>query len=92
MIQIHGFTISHGWRFQEMQMRKLTLTLAAAACLAFTAPAFASMSSAHSGTQLVRADMTGQVLDDLSAAKKKKAVVKKKKKGGTTGSGAMWGG
>lgn len=63
-------------------MRKLTLTLAAAACVGLAAPVFATerLATAGSGAQSARADT---LTTDLSAAKK----AKKKKS-----SGKSWGG
>ena len=70
---------------EEELMRKLTLTLAAAACVGLAAPVFAAerLSTAASGAQLTGADT---LKTDVSAAKKKPA----KKK--STTSRKSWGG
>jgi hypothetical protein len=71
-------------------MRKLTLTLAALACVGLAMPVFttASMAAGSKNPQLAGADPTGKVssVHELSAAGKKKG----KKKGLTTRK--SWGG
>jgi hypothetical protein len=72
-------------------MRTPSLLLAAAACVVFAAPAFATSTTAAglSGPQIVRADTSGQAFSTDISAQEKKA--KKKKKKGTT-SRSSWGG
>jgi hypothetical protein len=88
---IRALTVAKFWQPKEKQMLKLTLTLAALACTAIAAPAFASDggSAARSSLQLANAQMLGpaQAIQEFSAAGKKKA----KKKGAVT-SRKSWGG
>jgi type IV secretory pathway TrbF-like protein len=73
-------------------MRTPSLILAAAACMAFAAPAFATATTAagQSSPQIVRADTSGQTISTDISAQEKKAKKKKKKKGTTSRS--SWGG
>src|SRR5436190_3786726 len=72
--------IESGLNFRmERHMRKITLILAAAACVGLAVPAFAGgWAIRHSAAPGVSAD-GGKAIQDLSAKKKKIVIIKKKK-------------
>jgi hypothetical protein len=78
----------------EAQMRQVTLILAAAGCVGFAAPTFATEKPlfAQTGSQIAAPDLSGMSTIELSAQTKEQEDAKKKDKKKSTTDRSSWGG